>query len=284
MTTQTPNPTRRWEFRIWGCNGGVSVGGDGRALHGGLTTCLELDLPDARIIIDAGTGLPHLGRVRGVDRKPTRLLMSHLHWDHVVGLPHWHPLFAKDWDLEVHGVPREGAGVWDWMTRFNGPPAFPVPLADAAGARVATRDLESSGGDHFGGVDYRWMEVAHPGGCSAFSFDVGGLRIVFSGDLEVSRMDRDALLQFCEGADVLIMDAQYTEGQYPRHDGWGHSTNLQAASIAAEAGVGRLLLSHHDLRHDDAALQAMAREAREAFEATESARCGMIVAEGVLDE
>jgi len=128
------------------------------------------------------------------------------------------------------------------------------------------------------------MEVAHPGGCSAFSFDVGGLRIVFSGDLEVSRMDRDALLQFCEGADVLIMDAQYTEGQYPRHDGWGHSTNLQAASIAAEAGVGRLLLSHHDLRHDDAALQAMAREAREAFEATESARCGMIVAEGVLDE
>lgn len=284
MTTHTPTADRRWEFRIWGCSGGVSVGGARRTIHGGMTTCLELDLPDARMIVDAGSGLPRLGRVRGADRKPTRLLMTHLHWDHVVGLPHWHPLFTPGWDLEVHGVPREGAAVWDWMTRFNTPPAFPVNLADAAGARVTTRDLPTEGSDTFGGISYEWMEVAHPGGCSAFAFRVGGLRIVFSGDLEVSRMDRDALLAFCDGADVLVMDAQFTEGQYPRHDGWGHSTNLQAAGIAAEAGVGRLLLTHHDLRHDDNALLAMADEARGVFAATETARCEMVVAEGTLGE
>jgi ribonuclease BN (tRNA processing enzyme) len=169
------------------------------------------------------------------------------------------------------------------MTRFNAPPAFPVQLADAINARVTTRNLMTSGRDQFAGVDYEWMEVAHPGGCSAFAFQIGDTRVVFSGDLEISRMDRDTLLQFCEGADLLIMDAQFTAGQYPMHHGWGHSTNLQAAGIAAEAGVGRLLLTHHDLRHDDTALLAMARDAREVFSDTDTARCDSVVAEGTID-
>jgi len=262
---------------IWGCRGSVSVGGAGSQRYGGMTTCIELETPDHRLIIDAGSGLPALGRVRGADRKQTLMLMTHLHWDHVIGLPHYSPLFVDGWDLQIRGVPREGHSVLDWMMDFNRPPAFPVDLRTSVRANVTGADMTPQGHDTFGPIAFAWREVEHPGGCTAFRLEVAGQVIVFSGDLELGRMDPGTMREFCAGADVLICDAQYTDEEYPAYVGWGHSTHRQAAKLAHESGVGELLLSHHDPRHDDVQIDRMAEQAREIFASTRSARCGEVV-------
>ncbi|MCB9507893.1 MAG: MBL fold metallo-hydrolase [Myxococcales bacterium] len=245
---------------------------------GGATTCLELDLPTARLIIDAGSGILDLGRARGVDRKPTLMLFSHLHWDHVVGLPFYSPLYVPGWDLDVRGVPRSGRSVYDTVTELNRPPLFPISLRESVRASVTQTDLETDGELLFHGAKVEWLEVAHPGGCSAFAITVDGRRIVFSGDVELDKTNRAAFIAFCKDAELLICDAQYSAAEYPNHVGWGHSTNRQAAQLAADAGVSRLVLTHHDPGHDDAAVRAMVADAATCFASVEGARDGLVVA------
>jgi phosphoribosyl 1,2-cyclic phosphodiesterase len=271
-----------WTFRVWGCRGGVPTWGPSAARYGGHTTCLELDLPDARIVIDAGSGLCELGRQRGVDRKPTLLLMTHMHWDHVIGIPHWSAIYSPGWDLTIRGVPREGTAPVDWLLDFNRPPVFPVHLREAHNCRIQGDGLPLSGSDRFAGIAYEWMEVAHPGGCSAFALTVKGRRFVFSGDIELPKTDRAAFLAFCRGAEALILDAQYDHAEYERFIGWGHSTNVQAAEFASEAGVQQLLLTHHDPRKDDTEIDALVATARRIFANTRAVYCGMDVASGEL--
>lgn len=273
-----------WVFRVWGCRGGVPTWGPGVARYGGHTTCLELDLPEARIVIDAGSGLCEMGRVRGHDGKPTLLLMSHLHWDHVIGLPHWSPIYTPGWDLTVRGVEREGLAPIDWLLDFNRPPVFPVHLRETVKCNIRGDSLPLCGNDVFAGVRYEWMEVAHPGGCSAFALVVGSRRLVFSGDLELPRMDLSAFAAFCKGAEALIIDGQYNDAEYPRFDGWGHSSNLQAARFAADVGVKALYLTHHDPRKDDTAVDGLVEQARRVFPQTHAVYCGMDLAWGSADD
>ncbi len=248
------------------------------ARYGGHTTCLELDLPDARILVDAGSGLAELGRVRGFDRKPTLLLMTHLHWDHVIGLPHWSPIYAPGWRLDVRGVAREGQAPVDWLLDFNRPPVFPVHLRAAVKCDIDGSALAERGRAEFAGVTYEWMPVSHPGGCSAFAFTIGGRRFVFSGDVELPRTDRAEFLEFCRGADALLVDAQFEHGDYGNFVGWGHSSNVHAAEFAAEAGVRTLWLTHHDPRSDDVTIDRMVDGAAEIFAEVRAAACGTLVA------
>lgn len=250
---------------------------------GGLTTCLELELPDARIFIDAGSGFADAGRHVGEDHRDTLLLMSHLHADHVLGFPFFPPLYQRGWKLEVAGVPRSGIAPYDFICQVHQPPLFPVALGSALESVASGRTLPETGCDEFAGVQYRWMEVNHPGGCSAFELSVAGRRIVFSGDLELGQMDATEFEAFCAGADVLIFDAQYNDSEYPNHFGWGHSTHRQAAEFAARSGVKQLILTHHDPRHDDEEIERMEREAQTIFAPTRAAFCGMSFTDADLD-
>lgn len=269
-----------WSLTIWGCRGSVSVDRAGVRQLGGNTTCIELDTPTGRIIIDGGTGLGELNRTRGHDRKPTLLAISHLHWDHILGIPFFSPLFVPGWEIALRGVRRHDHSVLEGIMRVNQPPTFPVSLRDVIQADFSHGDLPPDGSMTFGGARLEWMEVAHPGGCSAFALEVGGRRMVFTGDIELPEMDQAALRRFCRGADLLIVDAQYTPEEYGRFRGWGHSTNVQAAEFAQQAGVGRLMLTHHDPGHDDSVIEAMVEQARMVFANTDAARCGVEVMRG----
>lgn len=245
--------------------------------HGGATTCLELDLGDARVIVDAGSGLAELGRSAVKDLKPSLLLMTHLHWDHVLGFPHFAPLYAPGWPLDIRGVSRDGVGVLDALHGISKPPLFPVDLRVAAAARVSTENLPTSGTCNFHGAEIAWMPVAHPGGCTAFWFQLGPYKIIFTGDVELKQTDLEALRSFAHGADLLICDAQYTPDEYVRYTGWGHSTNLDAAELALACGAKQLLLTHHDPRRSDDEIDAMVAEAQKVFPNTAAARDGLTI-------
>ncbi len=94
------------------------------------------------------------------------------------------------------------------------------------------------------------------------------------------------LRQLAAGADVLIYDAQYTPEEYPSRLRWGHSTFEAAAELARAAGVGTLVLFHHDPRRSDADVAALEARARERFASTVAAREGqrLEIAAGSLAE
>ena len=271
-----------WTFRIWGCRGGISVGGPANSLYGGLTTCLELVVPQGRIFIDAGSAFAEAGRSPEMDNRDTLLLLTHLHADHILGFPFFGGLYQPGWQLHVAGVPRENLAPFEFIQQVHRPPLFPVPIGPALQVRATGEALDPVGTGTFADVRYRWMEVGHPGGCTAIALEVGGRKIVFSGDLELARMDTrefDAFDDFCADADLLVFDAQYNDSEYPNHFGWGHSTHRQAAELARRVGVRSLVLTHHDPRHDDVELERMAADACTIFEATEPAWCGMTFTE-----
>jgi ribonuclease BN (tRNA processing enzyme) len=70
------------------------------------------------------------------------------------------------------------------------------------------------------------------------------------------------MVDFLQGCDVAIMDTQYTEEEYAKHVGWGHSSVDSVVSLALDANVGRLVLFHHDPNHDDQTIDRMVEHAR----------------------
>ena len=84
-------------------------------------------------------------------------------------------------------------------------------------------------------------------------------------------------INFCQGADLLIHDAQYTNEELEKCRGWGHSSFDQALSVAEQAQVKRLVMTHHDPDHDDEFLRKMERQCQDRFKDCLLAREGMVI-------
>jgi ribonuclease BN (tRNA processing enzyme) len=156
------------------------------------------------------------------------------------------------------------------------PPFWPVKLAQSR-ARLRLEDLPTDRAVMFRhGARIAWCPVRHPQQCLAYRLECAGKSIVIATDHEIGdpRLDR-RFLQFCGGADVLIIDAQYTPREKAAHIGWGHGTWREAAAIARAAGVGELILTHHDRQRTDAQIDAIVRQARRYFPRTRAAQAGL---------
>lgn len=253
--------------KCWGTRGSVPVSGAAYARHGGATTCFELQLtsPDPntpeRVIIDCGTGMAHLGRAHAADCKSALILQTHMHWDHIQGFPFFAPLFMPDASFDFWGVEREGQGLREVLDGQMSGPMFPVGM-DILASRLRFDSLPEEGSLRRGELEIAWTELIHPSGSTGYRFNIGGLALVFTGDVEVQQGCAEKLAGFAQGADVLIMDAQYFPEEYPYRVGFGHSTPIDAIEVALAAGVKHLIMTHHDPGHDDARLEQKLELAR----------------------
>ncbi len=124
----------------------------------------------------------------------------------------------------------------------------------------------------------------HPNGVWAYRTEHGGKSVVYATDTEHYAVVDPKLSKLATGADLLIYDAQYTPEEYagtagsggPK-TGWGHSTFVEAAKLAKQAGVKQLVLFHHDPMQSDAAVRDKERRAREIFPNTVAAQEGLTV-------
>lgn len=253
---------------FWGTRGSVPVSGPDFAKHGGATTCVGVELLDAdaasprHVIIDCGTGLVDLGRRRAAQLGDLLVLQTHFHWDHLQGFPFFSPLYDPTTRARLRGVPREGVCFESVLDEQMTQPNFPIGLGDLRAA-LDFGDLSPEGQAVEGRLAMAWTEVCHPGGCTAYRLEYGGRVFVFSGDNEVRMGGREALVELARDADLLVMDAQYMPEEYEARRGFGHSTPLDAVDVALEAGVDRLLMTHHDPCHDDARLEQKLAHARD---------------------
>jgi phosphoribosyl 1,2-cyclic phosphodiesterase len=293
----TPAPLARWllfepvmeermdqlTVRFWGVRGSVAASGLEYAGTGGNTACVEVRAGDQLLVFDAGTGLVGLGRTLppGVT---VHLFLSHLHWDHIQGFPFFAPAWTRGSTVVVHG-PGTAADLRAALSLQMTAPEFPVPLS-AMGGTIEFRGLSPGEWVVLGRTTVEAAALNHPQGCLGYRVtSPGGRSLVYATDTEPEAgAELDAgVVRLARGADLLVHDAQYTDGEYlgqggPSRVGWGHTPLGAACRNAAEAGVGRLLLFHHDPARDDRGVAALEQAARGRFPAATAAREGLVLA------
>lgn len=249
--------------RLWGTRGSVPSSGPAHR-YGGNTSCLEVRLQDGTLIIlDAGTGIRALGAALG--DAEGHILLSHYHWDHIQGLPFFEPAYSAASSFQIFGPEFEGKGPDVYLHGQLEVPYFPNPEVIWPGIS-GFHTLHP--GDRFtlGGATITAGRSSHPQMTLGYRIEEPGCSLVYLCDNEVDVASPEMLasiVALARGADLLIHDCQYTEGEYATRQGWGHSTPRQVAQIAAAAGVKKVMVFHHDPSHQDDQVEALAAEVRE---------------------
>ena len=264
---------------FWGVRGAIPTPQRENLGFGGETPCVEIEAEGRRIVLDAGTGVRQLGHRMLSGLGPAGLnediLLSHFHWDHVQGLPHFAPLY-KNGILRFHSLlPAES--LHTTLSALMAAPYFPLAF-DTTAVTKQFRQFKSLSPFEIGPFLIKPFPLRHPQGCTGFRIECRGHVVVYATDHEQGDAENDAIFrEHASGADLLIADAQYTPEEYSQRIGWGHSTWLAAAEIAKRAKVKRLVLFHHDPLRDDDSLNEIVLLARKVFPLTDAGREGTTV-------
>jgi phosphoribosyl 1,2-cyclic phosphodiesterase len=274
------------QIRFWGVRGSYPTPGPSTAKVGGNSSCVEVRAGPHTLVLDAGTGLIQLGRdlIKRPGDPEVHIFLSHLHHDHIEGLRFFAPAYSPEWTCRIYGSRGgETDSLRRLLTQMMTPRLFPVSLSQLP-AEVTFRPLGADDCIAFNSsppteVLARYSK-AHPKvGVTLFRVNRGGRSVVYASDVEAPKGGHEDVVAFAQGADVLIHDAQYTDDEYHgghlNKAGWGHSTVRMAAEAAREAGVGQLILFHHDPEHDDEQVRALERLAKKIFPRSHAATEGL---------
>lgn len=257
----------------WGVRGTLPVPGPRSVRFGGNTSCVTLSFPSgALFIFDAGTGIKVLSdslMARGAPRLKAHIFISHPHWDHINAFPFFAPLYIPGNEIAVLGAAHGDISMRQLISAQMDSIYFPVTMREF-GAHVYFRNLEEEAIE-VEGVRVRTKLLNHPGKCLGYRVDYNGRSMCYVTDNELFPSGhsgynphyRDELRAFVSGADVLISDACYSDAEYPRKQGWGHSSVGELVDFADTAGVRSLHLFHHDPDQTDEDIDAKLRFAAE---------------------
>ena len=278
-------------IRFWGVRGSCPSPGPDTALVGGNTSCVEIVAGETRIALDAGTGLRAMGGalLREGRKVDLTVLLSHVHWDHIQGLPFFAPIYMPGSRLTLAGGATT-TPLRDSLRRQMSAPNFPVDWNDLP-STIDYAELRDGSRMQVGEAEVRVARANHPDAVFAYRVEHEGRSVVYATDTEHYSCVDPRLLSLARGADVLIYDAQYLPEEYAgqigmSRVGWGHSTYEAGAALARAAGVSRLVLFHHDPSRTDQGVAAIEERAHDAFDDVVAAREGMTIelhrAEGTL--
>jgi phosphoribosyl 1,2-cyclic phosphodiesterase/ActR/RegA family two-component response regulator len=282
-------PEGEWvpaRIRLWGVRGSIPVPGRGTVRYGGNTSCVEVRADGEIIILDAGSGIRLLGLALDKEFGPRSMkltiLISHTHWDHIQGLPFFSPAYNQKNLIRVLGYEGARAGLAKILASQMETPFFPVSLRQLP-SHLAIEELKEME-FKVGNVEVRSKFANHPGVCVGYRLATSSGSIAYFPDNEpyealklqlasrdgisedeardFAAAERKKMVDFLQDCDVAIMDTQYTDAEYAKHIGWGHSPVDSVVSLALDANVGTLVLFHHDPNHDDAMIDKMLEYAR----------------------
>lgn len=279
---------------FWGVRGSYPVPGTATVRYGGHTSCVQIDIPGkAPFVLDAGTGMRDLGRALrttalGHGEGHVNLFLTHLHWDHIQGLPFFEPVFSRGNRLNVWARSGRGTKINEAVSGVAGDAVFPIRFQELpANFRFASvRPGEDFDVD---GVRVRPFALNHPGTATGYRLDFGGASVAYitdtspfdrirykkhfskgppkvlpAGDRKIlNRMRRD-LVEAVRGVDVAIYDTSFTDAEYEKLPHWGHSTPAHALEIVKEAEARSLVLFHHAPNRSDDEMDQILAQTREA--------------------
>ena len=251
---------------FFGVRGSTPCSCESLKRYGGNTSCVVVESPGRDpVILDLGTGLRFYG-LGDAAETPFRgtALVSHLHWDHVQGIPFFAPLLRDGSRLDFFAPKQEGVDLETAVRRFLAPPYFPVELDALPGDIVFHEVVE--GALAVDGYDVRAATVPHVGPTVGYRVTVDGVSVVYISDHQQPGVGSSevlpSVLELCRDADLVIHDAQFDDDEFALRSDWGHCTVDYAVEVAAQSGAKRLALFHHDPSHDDTRIDELLVRAR----------------------
>jgi phosphoribosyl 1,2-cyclic phosphodiesterase len=254
---------------LYGTRGSIPAPGPETTRYGGNTPTVLVSGDDeaAVLILDAGTGIRRLGAQLSPSLSRVDILLTHFHMDHIQGLGFFGPIYNADVDVHIWGPANNQISIESRLSRYLSPPLFPIHLRDLP--RVTCHHVPRSAFE-IGPFRIITSLVSHPGPTVGYRLEGQERVITYLSDHEPAlclRRGQWPPSDWISGydlaveADLLIHDAQYSDEEYDRCLGWGHSSYRHAFGFAAHVGAKELVTFHHDPDHDDEKLDAMMAEA-----------------------
>lgn len=251
------------KIRFWGTRGSIPTPGHRTVRYGGNTACVEVrDSTGHLLVLDAGTGLRELGiKLNGTSPLVVDLLLSHLHWDHIQGIPFFRPVYDPKSTLRLYG-PTQHRPLRELLGLGMDDPFFPVDL-DGLPVHLEIHEIESGSTREIGPYRVSATTIFHPAPALAYRIEADGRTIVYATDTEDPFSGAaNPVIDLAKDADVLIHDGQFLDADFKK--GWGHSTVASALDVARRAKVKRLVLYHHDPDRTDDALDRIGVDTQQA--------------------
>jgi phosphoribosyl 1,2-cyclic phosphodiesterase/ActR/RegA family two-component response regulator len=258
---------------FWGSRGTLPVPGENTIKFGGNTNCVTLSIGTSYFFIfDAGTGIKSLSNHLIKENKfplNAKIFISHPHYDHINGIPFFVPLYMHGNHFEIFGTRHSGIGIEKLLADQMDSVYFPITMKEF-GAKISFRDL-SEETFKIDNIEISTILLNHPGKCLGYRIQYKNKAFCYITDNELyledspnyNQFDVDQLIAFMKDADVCVIDATYTDEDYLRKTGWGHSGVSRVVDVADKANVKLLCLYHHDPDEFDKEIAAKLKFAKD---------------------
>ena len=278
------------DITFWGVRGSYPVPGRSTVRYGGQTSCVEVrTAAGTSLVIDAGTGLRALGQKLAREGRGAadvhHILLSHVHWDHIQGLPFFEPAYVPGTRIHVYALLTAADELQQVIGGITRHEFFPMPLS-AVPAEFEFHEVEPGAIMTFGEIKVLPIALNHPFGAVGYRLDADGTSVAYVADTapftevlhkqhflpgleELTAEDRQALdrmhqdlVAAVHGVDTVIYDTHFLPEEYARFPHYGHSTPEHALEIVGGIGVRRLIRYHHAPSHTDDQMDEIAARYR----------------------
>lgn len=271
---------------FWGVRGSYPVPGPDTVRYGGHTSCVEVRGDEGGcLILDAGTGLRGLGQKLASEHASQtasqyHLILSHVHWDHIQGLPFFQPAYMPGTRIAIYALRAAADELQQVIGGITRHEFFPVPL-EAVPADFEFHEVTPGKGFVVDDFDISPVALNHPFGAVGYRIDCDGTSLAYVSDTapftgllhkqhflagpeELSEEDREVLavmrrdvVAALRGCNTVIYDTQFLPEEFAVFPHWGHSTPDHALELIDGIGVRRLVLYHHAPSHTDRMMDAI---------------------------
>lgn len=254
-------------LKFWGTRGSSPVAGYEYSQFGGCTSCLELRNNDDIIIFDAGSGIRTLGEQLLLEKQTeVHLIISHFHWDHIAGFPFFLPIYKKEFTIHVY-APGDVESIKEQFSTLLSPQFFPVELS-SLNANIIFHSLSSNDPIQIGDVKISSCQAKHPGLTYCYKIEMPSITFGYATDNEFLMAHQGVIpneinlndpifesykeqIEFFQGCELMIHEAQYLPEEYLKKTGWGHSSIDNALVLIRTIKPQVWLLTHHDPDESD---------------------------------